>query len=314
MTDRRRPRAPRARRPRTTTSTRASTEPLDYAEAVEGFRAEKDHYFKHARWQPDPGRGTRGVRGPSVLPGRRGPPLRGPDPRAVRRLRAAAVPDPDIGRAVAARPSRGLVPFRACGDRRSLAAYVIDHPARSTCTTTPDARGRGGAPVGLRAVPRRDERPRDLRRRPLPRPRTGGRRHVQPRLQPRLSPVVRLRHPVLVSADPGREPPADPDRGRRAAARGIRRGPLTRPGSSQAVPGRYPAPRRPRQARLSNHFEQAKPSGAGDRDHDAAFHPASRFACLEPSERPRAGRADLRPGTSIKAGATRTSAETPPGP
>ena len=86
-------------------------------------------------------------------------------------------------------------------------------PARRAGTFTLPGRRRAAPPDGLRArgrprgrprfraVPRRDERPRDLRRRPVPRPRAGRGRHVRDRLQPGLPPVVRLPAEVLVPAD-----------------------------------------------------------------------------------------------------------------
>ena len=64
--------------------------PHDYGDAIAGYRAEKDAFFKSGAGQPDPGRRARRVQRPAVLPGRRGPRLRGPDPRAVHRRRAVA--------------------------------------------------------------------------------------------------------------------------------------------------------------------------------------------------------------------------------
>ena len=164
--------------------------------------------------------------------------------------------DPDIGRPVAAGPSRGLVPVRA-GRRAPLAGRLRPRRSVGSRPSTRPCRGPSrGDSVAVRAVPRRDERPRDVRRRPLPRPRTGGRRHLQPRLQPGLPPVLRLRRPVLVSADAGREPPAGPDRGRRAAARRIRRE-LTEPSpASSGAPAL--GPRRPRQEPLSRSFRASE--------------------------------------------------------
>ena len=106
--------------------------------------------------------------------------------------------------------------------RYQLTAYTFDRRRRR---------------VALRPVPGCDERHRDVRRRPLPRPRARGGRHVRPRLQPRLPPVVRLRRAVLLSADAGREPPVAPDRGRRAPP-GRGRG-LVPGGAGRAGCGRY---------------------------------------------------------------------------
>ena len=82
-------------------------EPVDYTDAVEGFRADKDEFFKTRRRQPDPGRRARGLRRAPVLPGRRGAPVRGPDARAIHRRRAVELPDPDLGRPAAAGASGG---------------------------------------------------------------------------------------------------------------------------------------------------------------------------------------------------------------
>ena len=104
-------------------------EPLDYAEAVEGFRADKDHYFKHGDGSPLPAAEREGFEG--FRTSRSTEALRFDDltlePYAGSEPQRFQIPTSD-GRL---RPAHraGSLQFELGGDRRSLAAYVIDHPA-----------------------------------------------------------------------------------------------------------------------------------------------------------------------------------------
>ena len=195
--------------------------PHDYVGAIQGFRAEKDAVLQDRRRQPDPGRGARRVHRPAVLPGQRRPRLRGPDARAVHRRRADDFQIPTSDGRLRPAHRAGVSRSSSTGEPRQLTAYELE--------------GAHARRAAVRAVPRRDERHRDVRRRPLPRPRARRGRDLRDRLQPRLPPVVRLRAAVLVPADAGREPPAGPDRGGRAARRRAPRTDAAGPATTQAV-------------------------------------------------------------------------------
>ena len=83
---------------------------------------------------------------------------------------------------------------------RRAGSLTFDHDGQSLRPDGLRARGRAQRRAGVRAVPRRDERDRDVRRRPLPRPRARRGRDVRARLQPRLPPDLRLLAEVLVPA------------------------------------------------------------------------------------------------------------------
>ena len=104
-------------------------EPLDYPEAVESFRAEKDHYFKHADGSPIPAAERDSFEGLPYFP--IDPDLRFDDltlePYAGSEPQRFAIPTSDGGLRPAHRA--GSFHFELGEDRRSLAAYVIDHPA-----------------------------------------------------------------------------------------------------------------------------------------------------------------------------------------
>ena len=175
--------------------------PVPYKDAVEGFRLDKDEFFKTMAGSPIPEAERAAFEGLPYYPVDEAARLRRPGPRAVHRRRAIELPDPDLGREAPAGPSGRCPALRA----RWRAAPADRLHVRW-----------GRRRVAVRPVPRPDERHRDLRRGPLPRPRARAGRHLLARLQPRLPPVVRVRREVLVPADAGREPAADPDRGRGA--------------------------------------------------------------------------------------------------
>ena len=104
-------------------------EPLDYAQAVEDFRADKDHYFKHADGSPIPAAERDKFERLPYFP--IDPNLRFDDltlePYAGSEPQRFAIPTSDGGLRPAHRA--GSFHFDLGGDRRSLAAYVIDHPA-----------------------------------------------------------------------------------------------------------------------------------------------------------------------------------------
>ena len=104
-------------------------EPVDYAEAVEAYRADKDHYFKHGHGSPIPIGERDAFVGLSYFP---------VDPELVfedRTLQAYlgnepqrfAIPTSDGGLRPAHRA--GSLQFELAGELRSLAAYVIDDPS-----------------------------------------------------------------------------------------------------------------------------------------------------------------------------------------
>ena len=138
--------------------------PVAYKDAVERFRLDKDEFFKTRPAQPDPGRRARRVHRAAVLPGRRGASTSrtGSSSRTPATSRRTSRSRPRTGKL---RPAHraGVLRFELGGEPRQLTAYTLRRRRRR---------------VAVRAVPRRDERHRDLRRRPLPGPRARGGRHV----------------------------------------------------------------------------------------------------------------------------------------
>ena len=153
--------------------------PHDYVGAVQGYRAEKDEFFKTIAGSPIPAEERDAFTGLPYYPVNVDLVVRGPD--AGSRTRATSRPSFEIPTSDSRlRPARraGTLTFELGGESRRLTAYELE--------------GAHSGRAGVRAVPRRDERPRDVRRRPLPRPRARRGRHVRDRLQPRVPPVVRL--------------------------------------------------------------------------------------------------------------------------
>ena len=168
---------------------------LSYADAIRQYRDDKDAYFRTGHGSPVPAGDRAAFTGIPYFPVDESfiaedlvlEPYAGDEPVRFE------IPTTD-GRL---RPAEraGVFRFELAGYPHRLTAYRM---------TGADGRGRRDA---VRAVPRRDERDRDVRGRALPRPRARGRRDLDPRLQPRLSPLVRVRPALLVPAHAGREPP-----------------------------------------------------------------------------------------------------------
>jgi len=104
-------------------------EPVDYAEAVEAYRADKDHYFKHGDGSPIPAAERDAFRGLAYFPVDRDlrfeertlEPYIGTEPQRF------AIPTSDGGLRPAHRA--GSLRFELAGEPRSLAAYVLDDPS-----------------------------------------------------------------------------------------------------------------------------------------------------------------------------------------
>jgi uncharacterized protein (DUF1684 family) len=109
-------------------------EPLDYAEAVEAFRADKDHYFRHGDRSPIPPLEREAFAGLVYFPvdealrfdGRLLEAYDGSEPQRFQ------IPTSD-GRLLPAHRA-GSLRFDLAGERRSLAAYVVDHPSEHVHT------------------------------------------------------------------------------------------------------------------------------------------------------------------------------------
>ena len=104
-------------------------EPIDYAAAVEAFRADKDHYFRHGDRSPIPPLEREAFAGLAYFPvdeelrfdGRLLEAYEGSEPQRFQ------IPTSD-GRLLPAHRS-GSLRFELAGERRSLAAYVLDDPS-----------------------------------------------------------------------------------------------------------------------------------------------------------------------------------------
>jgi uncharacterized protein len=104
-------------------------EPLDYAAAVEAFRADKDHYFQHGERSPIPPLEREAFEGLAYFPvdedlrfhGRVLEAYDGSEPQRFQ------IPTSD-GRLLPAHRA-GSLRFELAGERRSLAAYVLDDPS-----------------------------------------------------------------------------------------------------------------------------------------------------------------------------------------
>jgi len=121
-------------------------EPVDYADAVEAFRADKDHYFRHGDRSPIPPLEREAFAGLAYFPvdeelrfdGRLLEAYDGSEPQRFQ------IPTSD-GRLLPAHRA-GSLRFELAGERRSLAAYVVDHPSGHvhTAETTEDPRAHEG--------------------------------------------------------------------------------------------------------------------------------------------------------------------------
>ena len=120
-------------------------EPLDYAEAVEGFRAEKDHYFKHADGSPLPAAEREGFEGFRTSRSIRS--LRFDDltlePYAGSEPQRFAIPTSDGKLRPAHRA--GSLPFRA-GWGPPLAGRLRHRPSSRARARRRRRRGRGALP------------------------------------------------------------------------------------------------------------------------------------------------------------------------
>jgi uncharacterized protein len=104
-------------------------EPLEYSAAVEAFRADKDHYFRHGDRSPVPPLERETFQGLAYFPvdeglrfdGRLLEAYDGSEPQRFQ------IPTSD-GRLLPAHRA-GSLRFELAGERRSLAAYVLDHPS-----------------------------------------------------------------------------------------------------------------------------------------------------------------------------------------
>ena len=103
-------------------------EPIDYVEAVEGFRADKDHYFKHGEGSPIPTAERDAFTGLPYFPV--DPDLRFEDlqlePYQGSEPQRFQIPTSDGGLRPAHRA--GSLRFELGGESRVLAGYVIDAP------------------------------------------------------------------------------------------------------------------------------------------------------------------------------------------
>jgi uncharacterized protein len=103
-------------------------EPVDYVDAVEGFRAEKDHWFKHADGSPIPADERDAFTGLAYFAV--DPELRFDDlvlaPYAGTEPQRFQIPTSDGQLRPAHRA--GSFGFEIAGEPRSLAAYVLDDP------------------------------------------------------------------------------------------------------------------------------------------------------------------------------------------
>src|SRR5690349_1238550 len=118
-------------------------EPVDYTEAVEGFRSDKDHYFRHGDGSPLPPDEREAFAGLPYFPvdeslrfeGLELAPYAGSEPQRFQ------IPTSD-GRL---RPAHraGSLQFELGGERRSLAAYVLDDPHAEHLAEAADAAGDG---------------------------------------------------------------------------------------------------------------------------------------------------------------------------
>jgi hypothetical protein len=124
-------------------------EPVDYVEAVEGFRADKDHYFRHGEGSPLPVGEREGFGGLPYFAvdealrfeGLELAPYAGSEPQRFQ------IPTSDGQLRPAHRA--GSLQFELGGDRRSLAAYVLDDPHAEHL---PDAAEGNGEDEGLPSV------------------------------------------------------------------------------------------------------------------------------------------------------------------
>ena len=104
-------------------------EPLEYTAAVKAFRADKDHYFRHGDRSPLPATEREAFGGLAYFPvdeelrfdGRLLEAYDGSEPLRFQ------IPTSD-GRLLPAHRA-GSLRFELAGERRSLAAYVVDHPS-----------------------------------------------------------------------------------------------------------------------------------------------------------------------------------------
>ena len=104
-------------------------EPVDYVKAVEAFRADKDHYFRHGERSPIPPLEREAFDGLAYFPvaedlrfdGRSLEAYDGSEPQRFQ------IPTSD-GRLLPAHRA-GSFRFELTGERRSLAAYVLDDPS-----------------------------------------------------------------------------------------------------------------------------------------------------------------------------------------
>ncbi len=112
---------------------------VDYIEAVEGFRADKDHYFRHGDHSPIPVTERETFAGLAYYPvdpdlrfeGRALEPYGGSEPQRFQ------IPTSD-GRMLPAHRA-GSLRFELAGEPRSLAAYVVDNPTEHVhAAATPD--------------------------------------------------------------------------------------------------------------------------------------------------------------------------------
>ena len=104
-------------------------EPLEYAAAVEAFRADKDHYFRHGDRSPIPVTEREAFEGLDYFPVDEDlrfddRPLETYDGSEPQRFQ---IPTSD-GRLLPAHRA-GSLRFELAGERRSLAAYVLDDPS-----------------------------------------------------------------------------------------------------------------------------------------------------------------------------------------
>ena len=189
----------------TTTTRRSSTTPRQ----VEAFRADKDDAFRYSPGSPIPHEVRHDFPGLPYFPVDESLRFEGLtlEPYAGDQPTSFQIPTSDNQLKPAHRA--GSFAFELGGEPRRLTAYVIDGGhGDSVFVPFLDATSGHetyGAGRYLDIEPEEDGT-------------------YVARLQPRLPPVVRLLALLLVPADPGREPVARPDRGRRTAGRGRWRG------------------------------------------------------------------------------------------
>ena len=120
----------------TSTST-STTRRIRLRGAVEDERADKDDWLQASPSSPLPARDPPRLQRAPILRGRRALRFEGLQPRAVRRRRAVALPDPDLG--WPARPAHraGTFSFERDGAPLALTAYVLDAGGESDSLFVP---------------------------------------------------------------------------------------------------------------------------------------------------------------------------------